>query len=150
MSSFTAASAVEAFYTQGIDGKKVVCINPDHEHADIVTAMVMQANDDLGWDFSYEAVQDCLLHLRDTDGTPDQYEPEGANHIPCYHAERVAWLAEAPTKHLALCDEWVEEQGASANDLSDRIADGMYLAYLKAMEAVANNWPEEDDDVDAE
>lgn len=129
------------------------CVNSDDDDDDdgeTVKAMVFQADQyGLGWDFAYEAVCNALQYIADVDEDPadgdTQYEYADSAVDP-YTADLVRWLASAPLAHLALCDEAQEEMGAPDADegLEARLRLGQYHAYRLAMQAVADEWPEDD------
>lgn len=135
-----------------------VCIKADEPDTDTVKAMVFAADQSgLGWDFAYEAVRDALQFLADTDDdeplTADRIREQSHEfadaHTDVYTADLVKWLASAPLQHGPLCDEAAEELGdGSYLGLEKHLQHGQYEAYQRALDAVADNWEDEEEETD--
>jgi hypothetical protein len=136
-----------AFYrTEG----GTLCIRGDHPRAETVSNMVFEADQlGLGNDFQYEAVARALTFLA------DQYYNEFIDEKIVYNCiqefadfytdkytfDLVKWLAEAPIRHVELCNQARDEMGINPGDIIEAISIGQYYAYTLAMQAVRNNWP---------
>lgn len=141
-----AIDLVGAFYRR--EDNDTLCIHGDHPAAETVRSMVFQASQqDLGHDFSYEAVKEALFFLAERH--PDEIAGEDARHdlvaefadgqCDIYTHDLISWLASAPVSHVGLCNEANEEY--STTELSEIITNGQHLAYRRAMESVLENWP---------
>lgn len=150
----TAHDLANSFYTQDIGEDYPRLCTKDELARDMV-----HAADDagLGWNFAYEAVRDCLQWIDDTGSDPrdsDTHHEAADSLVDVYNADLIKWLADAPLAHYQLCDEAFSEYASDTPEsIIDYIRIGQYEAYRRAMQAIADNWPddtEEDEDEDDE
>jgi hypothetical protein len=146
----TADTLLSVFYDRG-DGKMALQLNNPEYYT--VSEMVRQANDDLGYDFSFQAVYEVLGTLSANDlTTRDAIEDEGydllADLVDIYTSQLTAWLAE-DLKHLSLCDEAMGELGCF-DTTETLIQCGQEYGYRYALAAVVQHWPENPDPDDEE
>jgi hypothetical protein len=143
--TMNAKTLADLFYTAE-DGK--LCIKNDEPDTETVKAMVLAADESgLGWDFAYDAVCRCLQLLADTDSAPDDCNTDDL--ADDWTSDLVDWLARSAGKHTNLCDEEREDTYLPHDTgMEERIRAGQIRGYRFAMNAIADNWTDDDEDED--
>lgn len=116
------------------DGSRFCCLKdgaPEWLHDAIREAH----GDLLPDDGIYARCESALEHIQ-AGGDDDAHEWADGD-VNCYHARRVAWLAEHPIARLGLCEEaQADGMVAAEADILERIAAGWYLESVRIYAAM--------------
>jgi hypothetical protein len=87
-------------------------------------------------DGGWETYRDALAWIAEEGDDDDDAHAFADHHVSLYHADRAAWLADAPITRLGICDAAANEYGTAAEvGISDRIALGWYAENIAVYHA---------------